>query len=299
MKTTATAILIATLGLGGCASTSSTHNTPNVSSAALGIEVVTSAEAAGAVNSVLLVGARELVIVDAQFTKSGANAVVEAAAKTGKRVSRIFITHAHPDHYLGSAILARRFPSAKIIASADVVAEMKRSAMAVAASRQKMLGPEFPGMPIIPEVYARDTLVIDGAEVRLMAGLAGDTHPITALFVPSSGTLVASDIGYADVHLWTATSDDASRSAWAKQTEALGKLPGLKRVIPGHQLSGSAQTPALLRYTRAYLDTFAAARKQASAPKELVAAMKKAYPGAHVDLFLQLGAKAAFAANKK
>ena len=197
----------------------------------LTIEVITSSEQAGAVNSTLLVGDTEVVIVDAQFTKSAAEMLADRAAATGKSVKRILITHAHPDHYLGTAVLHARFKDAKFIASPSVVAEMRATAADTAAARAEFLGPEFPGAPIIPEVYASDELTIDGVSVELLASLSGDTHPITALFIPSAGTLIASDVGYADIHLWTATTDHAGRLAWAAETDTLSMLPGLRRAL--------------------------------------------------------------------
>ena len=259
----------------------------------LAIQVVTSPAQAGAVNSTLLHGPNDLVIVDAQFTKSGAIAVADAAAGMGKRVSRVFITHAHPDHYLGTAVLKERFPDAKFLATADVVEEMKKSAEETAKARKAMLGPEFPGMPVMPDVHPGKTLDIEGVQVSIMNGLAGDTHPITALYISSQGTLLASDIAYVDVHLWTADTDHEGRMAWAAQLGELEKLSGLERVVPGHQLKSSSQDPALLAYTRNYIRAFDAAASKAKSSEDLISAMKAQFPDAQAELFLQIGAKAA------
>lgn len=262
----------------------------------LALEVITSPEAAGAVTSTLITGPRSVVVVDAQFTRSGATAVADAVERSGKPLAAVFITHAHPDHYLGTAVLAARFPDTRFVATADVVAEMQATASATAAARKDMLGAEFPGEPVIPTAITE--LSIDGVAITLMPGLAGDTHPITGLYLDALGTLIASDVAYADVHLWTATTDHAGRLAWAAQTRELEALPGLTRVIPGHQLPDSAQTPAALAYTRAYITDFDEAAANAATPADLIATMKAKHPVAAA-LFLELGAPAALAGNDR
>lgn len=260
----------------------------------LRIKVVTSPEMAGAVNSTLLYGANELMIVDAQFTKSGANAVADAAEKTGKKVVLVFITHAHPDHYLGTAVLKERFPDAKFIATADVTAEMQKSAADTANSRKEMLGAEFPGQPVIPQSIDGESIELDGVAIKLLVGQKGDTHPITALYLESQGVLMASDIAFADVHTWTASTDNAGRVAWAKQTEELAKIPGLTRVIPGHQLADSKQTVDVLHYTKKYLEDFNAAVDASANADELMKTMKAKY-SVKGEMFLEFGAQAAYA----
>jgi len=263
---------------------------------ALEIDVFTSPEAAGAVNSTLLIGTSEVVVIDAQFTKSAAEAVADRVTATGKSLTAVFITHAHPDHYLGTAVLAKRFPKARFVATPDVVAAMKASATAVAEARKDMLGPEFPGMPIIPEPV--DSLAVDGVEIELMPGIQGDADPITVAYVRDQGTLIASDVAYADVHLWTATTDDDARVRWSEAATKLAALPGLERVIPGHQLASSKQTPAVFASTRQYIEAFNAAAAKADSAEELAKAMTSGeYEALAGRLFLDLGVQARYAAE--
>ncbi len=263
----------------------------------LHIEVITSAEKAGAVNSIIISGDAEAIVVDAQFTKSGAEQLATAIDKSGKTLTAIFITHAHPDHFLGTAILSKRFPNARIVATADVVAELEQSMAPTAATMKGMLGPEFPGEPVMPTAISGDSISVGGQKIALLPKLNGDTHAITGLYIESMGVLLASDVAYGDVHLWTASTDHAGREAWAKQTLELEKLPGLSRVIPGHQLASTEQSTALLSYTRNYIGDFDTAAKAAKSSGELIETMKKDY-AVKGEMFLQMGASAAMSKDQ-
>ena len=56
-------------------------------------------------------------LVDAQLTRSDARGVVEMIERSGANLKPVFITHAHPDHYLGLETLSRAFPRARIFTS--------------------------------------------------------------------------------------------------------------------------------------------------------------------------------------
>ena len=69
---------------------------------------------------------------------------------SGKRLSTIYITHAHPDHFFGLKLLRDRFPAAQAIAPAQVVAAMQAALApeAVENSAQAIPGPH--GRPDSP-----------------------------------------------------------------------------------------------------------------------------------------------------
>lgn len=259
----------------------------------LQVEVYTSPDPLGAVNSTIVLGEREALVIDAQYSKTGATAVADRIQASGRTLSTIFITHAHPDHYFGTAVLTERFPDAKVVAVPSVVEGMQATAAAKAEAQQTMLGEEFPGDPVIPEPVSGDTFTFEGQTLRLLVDLQGDTHPVTGIVLPDGKTAVLSDVLFSGVHVWTADSTHESREAWAAQLARLAALEGVERFIPGHQKPEAPQSQAALDYTRAYIDAFDQAAQSADASGPLIETMTKAYPDAGGKLFLQLGAKVA------
>ncbi|MEO6677582.1 MAG: MBL fold metallo-hydrolase, partial [Pseudomonas sp.] len=53
------------------------------------------------VTSVLVSGAKEAILVDAQFGKSQAEQVVQKIRASGKQLTTIYISHGDPDYYFG------------------------------------------------------------------------------------------------------------------------------------------------------------------------------------------------------
>jgi glyoxylase-like metal-dependent hydrolase (beta-lactamase superfamily II) len=105
-------------------------------------------------------------------------------AATGKRLSTIYITRAHPDHFFGLKLLRDRFPQARAVVLPRMVESMHR---ALANDAGEGWRRRFPGQ--IP-----DRLVAaENAIVALDIGHT-DTDHTTCLHVPSLGLVVA---GYA------------------------------------------------------------------------------------------------------
>src|SRR2546423_15621725 len=58
-------------------------------------------EAMFPVSSVLVTGAKEAILVDAQFGVSQADKLVEAVRQSGKTRTTVYISHGDPDYYFG------------------------------------------------------------------------------------------------------------------------------------------------------------------------------------------------------
>src|ERR1700719_3757514 len=85
------------------------------------IKVFTSSDDQFWANSVIIEGQHEVMLVDAQLTKTSAERVLQEIKETQKPLSIIYITHEHADHFLGLEVFREAYPRARIIAASAVV----------------------------------------------------------------------------------------------------------------------------------------------------------------------------------
>ena len=87
-----------------------------------GIEfrVFTGSEPALFPNSVLIMGRKQAVLVDGQWWLSEGMRLADMIAASGRELTTILVTHAHPDHYSGLNPVLERFPNAKVLARKPV-----------------------------------------------------------------------------------------------------------------------------------------------------------------------------------
>ena len=75
----------------------------------------------------LIYGEHEALLVDTFLSEAQTAELADWIVATGKRLSTIYITHAHPDHFFGLKLLRDRFPSARAVALPQVVESMQRA----------------------------------------------------------------------------------------------------------------------------------------------------------------------------
>src|ERR1700746_248413 len=77
---------------------------------AFSINVVTSLDDQFWVNSVIIEGTHEVMLVDAQLTKTNAERVLQEIKETKKPLTIVYITHEHADHFLGLEAFRNAYP---------------------------------------------------------------------------------------------------------------------------------------------------------------------------------------------
>src|SRR5215212_3747805 len=66
------------------------------------------------VNSTMIIGERDVLVIDPQFSLSEAHKLAAEILESKKNLALIYSTHAHPDHLFGLAVLKQAFPDAKM-----------------------------------------------------------------------------------------------------------------------------------------------------------------------------------------
>src|SRR5262245_59761799 len=73
------------------------------------------------VSTTLISGATDAVLVDVPFTIEQTRRVGDWIERSGKRLTQIYITHGHGDHWFGASVLAERFPGTPVYATEGTI----------------------------------------------------------------------------------------------------------------------------------------------------------------------------------
>lgn len=261
--------------------------------APLKLEVFNPGEAAiFPVASVLVTGAREAVLVDAQFSRGEAQKLVEKIRASGKQLTTIYISHSDPDFYFGLDVIHAAFPDAKIIATPQTIALIEKKKDAKVAYWGPILKDNAPKSVIVPQPLKGDTIKLEGETLKVQ-GLNGPTPAETYVWIPSIKAVVGGVVVFNQLHVWTADSQTpAARQHWLSTLQQIDALKPAT-VGPGHFKPGASLTPAAVSYTRDYLVTFEAETAKAANAAALIARMKQLYPDAGLESALDISAKVA------
>src|SRR3984885_3602690 len=107
----------------------------------ISIKVFTSPDDQFSVNSTIVEGDHEVMLVDAQLTRTNAEKVLQEIKETNKPLSTIYITHEHADHFLGLEVFKNAYPGVRIIASSAVVNRINKVYQEKIDKWQGILGP--------------------------------------------------------------------------------------------------------------------------------------------------------------
>jgi len=246
------------------------------------------------VSSEIVTGQADAVLIDAQFQRNDAEALVQKIKATGKKLTTVYISHSDPDYYFGLDVIQAAFPDAKIVATPQTVAAIQASKDGKLAHWGPILKDNAPKALVVPQPLAGDSIELEGRKIQVV-GLDGPTPERSFAWIPSLKAVVGGIPVSANIHVWVAdTQTPESRRDWIK---TLGRIEALhpKTVVPGHYLpnaNGSAPySLASVKFTRDYLRAFEAEAAKAKDSTALIAAMKKRYPTLQDVSSLELGAK--------
>jgi len=243
------------------------------------------------VSSEIISGKHEVALIDAQFQRNDAEALVKKIKATGKKLTTVYISHSDPDFYFGLDVIKAAFPQAKIIASPGTIAAINASKDGKMAYWGPILKENAPKTIIVPQPLQGDSFTIDGQKVEIK-GLSGPTPDRTYVWIPTLQAVVGGvAVAGNNIHPWLADNQSVeSRAHWQQTLESIKALKP-QVVVPGHFLPGAAQSLESVTFTQNYLTTLETELPKAKNSSELIAAMKKHYPDLKDGSSLDLSAK--------
>lgn len=251
------------------------------------------------VNSYILSSADAIILVDTLRNSAEAEGLAAHIAHSGKQLACIFITHGHPDHFLGLGVLHRHFPTVPVrVASAairdDIVGfagwmesvgwlesepdmKVRTAGKAGGFDYQTVIG-------VLDEPYLRFPSGEEPIQVR--ADYPGtECGHMTTLAIPGQKAFLAADLLYDKVHAWCGQGVDKQEiQNWIKILDDLARAHDEAWTFyAGH---GGAGDRTLLGNMKAYLRKFLEVTAAATTRQAAIDEMKQAFPGFAQDDFL-------------
>jgi glyoxylase-like metal-dependent hydrolase (beta-lactamase superfamily II) len=243
------------------------------------------------VNSTLLLGEKEAIVIDAGFTRADGLRIAANVLDSGRRLTTIYVSQADPDYHFGVEAIKEVFPQADVVTTRAVLDRLMPKLAAKVAFWGPRMGANAPRQPVLPRAMEGTALKLEDQVIEIR-GTQGLLAHRPYAWIPSIRAIVGNLGVFGQVHVWTAdTPTAAERTAWVAQLDEMAALkPEL--VVPGHMRAGTPLDAAAIRYTREYLQAYERALAAAADSGALIDAMKRAYPQVtEGTLSLEIGAK--------
>jgi glyoxylase-like metal-dependent hydrolase (beta-lactamase superfamily II) len=236
------------------------------------------------VNSTMISGEKDMLVIDPQFSLSEAHRLAAEILESKKNLTTIYITHPHPDHLFGLAVLHQAFPNAKIVALPATVTAEKTGWPA----RQKFwlptYGSNIPGPePVMAEELTSPVLTLEGEQFPITGGVQGDGPGNSFVYIPSLKAVVAGDCVFD--HVYFGVPKDKAREDWMKTLDQIAALNPTV-IIPGHQGPGATDNMASIAWMKKYIADWDANVASSKTAAEMRAKVVKQYPGLGMEFTL-------------
>jgi glyoxylase-like metal-dependent hydrolase (beta-lactamase superfamily II) len=233
----------------------------------LKVHTFTAPEKGWRVNSHIIELPSQLLVVDSQYLLPYAREVVAYGGQLKKPISRLYITHYHPDHLLGAVAFSTstytlREVSAKIAALGDRVAR----------EEHEKFGDDVPEQAQRPShVVEPGTENLESIPIEFIHLQQAETQDALMIAFPAHGILITQDLVYNRVH---AMVGEKAFESWTETLEK-AKNSSYDRVLPGHGVPGGQE---LYGWMQQYLATARDVYARAADGEDMKNKMIQAFP---------------------
>ena len=252
-----------------------------MNSALPSIQKFTSTEAGAWSNAYLVAGVSDAILFDVPMLRSDASKLADMISVSGKKLRKIVISHAHPDHFMSLDLISDRFPQAEPVSTQNVVADIEADGPWMLSLLQGKIGSEAASRLVVPRVASNLAFELEDVGMEIVEFGECEAKHIAALFIPGAKTLLSADLVYNNAHLYL---QERHLESWLQRLEELTDFTRdrVSRIYPGHGTAGGFE---LISETRTYLQDFAEALKTGNG-RTAEQRMLAKYPSYHVRQFL-------------
>lgn len=238
------------------------------------------------VTSTLIEGDKEVLLVNAQFSKSEALRIAADILDRGKTLKTIFVSYGDPDFYFGLDVFKQYFPNVQMIATPETVKHIQDTQALKVAYWGPKMGANAPSQIIVPQAYTAKILKFENENIEIKG-----KNELTYLWIPSAKAVVGGIPVSSGIHLWMA--DTPTTKDRNEVVQALESIKSLKPnvVVPAHMKEGSAEGLDAVNFSIDYLKQYEKAAKVTKTSTDLIQMMQKEYPTLSESSSLELGAK--------
>jgi glyoxylase-like metal-dependent hydrolase (beta-lactamase superfamily II) len=233
-------------------------------------------------NSYLLIDGDDALLFDVFQLRSDAERLADAVEGSGKRLGRVWISHAHPDHFLGVDVIIKRFPGVEVLTTPNVLEDLKADGPWMFDLLKEKLGPEAAERLIEPTPIDDWSLRLGGSIIEVVEFGAGECKHHACFHLADTRGFVAADLIYNGAHLYLQEHNLEGWLARLDEFERFVAEHGVQTIYPGH---GPAGGLSLIEGTREYLEAFATAVETGTADSAQAALLAR-FPDHRVPQFL-------------
>jgi glyoxylase-like metal-dependent hydrolase (beta-lactamase superfamily II) len=234
------------------------------------------------VASVIVMGKKDCVLLDAQWTLSNAYRVITEILETGKNLTTIYLSHAHPDHYFGAGVISQAFPKARVVAIPSEADIMNKQFFGKISHWEGIIGAQnVCRVSAKIEALKENSFELEGQPFEIKTKVMGDMRYNTMVWIPSIKTLYGSDVLFNQAHPFTCELTLQERAQWIADVDKIEKM-GAEVIIPGHQKPGCQFDRSSLDFTRDYIRVTEEELVRTSTVGEFYYAMASRFPDANL-----------------
>jgi glyoxylase-like metal-dependent hydrolase (beta-lactamase superfamily II) len=247
------------------------------------------------VNSTMISGEKDMIVIDPQFSLSEAHRLAAEILESKKNLTTIYITHPHPDHFFGLAVLKQAFPNARAVALPATANAIKNAWPARQKFWVSTYGNNIPGPdPVVPEELTTPVLTLEGEQFPVTGPVQGSDGPGNSfVYISSLKAVVTGDIVFD--HVYFGVPRGKAREDWSKTIDQITALDP-RIIVPGHEGPGATRDMRSIQFMKKYIADWDANVAASHDAAEMKAKVLAEYPGLGMEFTLNDRIKAYFPA---